>query len=188
MAKELTEYIGLDYGLGRTNVDRATGIRFGVISQHSVGQMWYDNSEADYGKPSCPKCGEPAVDHSAVEDDTEDWETAKYECADYACLTCKYVFGGESAYPEEPLGFSFEDSEYTLSDCLQTDIMILRSPYYTYAQYCSPCVPGAGNLDNPTNETGPKTYALGHDWFEDGKAPYRLYRVSDDMEVFPDGE
>lgn len=24
-----------------------------------------------------------------------------------------------------------------------------RSPYYTYAKFCSPCAPGAGDLDNP---------------------------------------
>ena len=34
MAK--TDYVGIDYGLGRSNIDKATGIRYGVISQHSV--------------------------------------------------------------------------------------------------------------------------------------------------------
>lgn len=32
-------------------------------------------------------------------------------------------------------------------------------------------------------EDGVKTYALGSDWFEDGKAPYRVFKVEDDTEV-----
>jgi hypothetical protein len=76
--------------------------------------------------------------------------------------------------------------------------MLLRSPYYTYAQFCSPCVPGAGNLDAAVDieDTsvlqegidGVKTYAFGHDWFEDGKAPYVVYRVDDGSIVEPEGE
>jgi hypothetical protein len=49
-----TEYAGIDYGLGRANVDHETGIRYGVISQHTVGQAWYDSAEAEYGEPHCP--------------------------------------------------------------------------------------------------------------------------------------
>jgi hypothetical protein len=56
--------------------------------------------------------------------------------------------------------------------------MVVKSPFYTYAQFCSPCVPGAGNLDNPMAE-GVKTYCLGHDWFEGGVAPYPVWRVDD---------
>lgn len=29
-----------------------------------------------------------------------------------------------------------------------------------------------------------KAYCLGHEWFESGKAPYRVFRVSDNSEVF----
>lgn len=47
--------------------------------------------------------------------------------------------------------------------------------YGTFAQFCSPCVPGAG--DSPLAD-GVKTYCLGHGWFEDGKAPYAVYSVA----------
>ena len=60
--------------------------------------------------------------------------------------------------------------------------MILKSDYYTHAQFCSPCVPGAGNLDSPC-DSGEKAYCLGHDWFEDGIAPYPVYRVSDNARI-----
>ena len=52
-----TSYAGIDYGLGQSNVDKANGIRYGVISQHSVIPEAMDDVDYDYGKPTCPKCG-----------------------------------------------------------------------------------------------------------------------------------
>lgn len=175
---------GIDYGMGLANVDPITGYRYGVISSHSVGTAWYEDAEADYGEPTCGKCGNAATPHADVAEDTEEWDSALHECADYACLACRYVFGSESAFADEPIGYSFEDDEYTLTDCLDSDIFVLRSPYYTLAVYCSPCVPGAGDLNTPDDD-GARTLCLGHEWFEDGKAPYRVFRVSDDAEVLP---
>jgi len=126
--------IGIDYGFSRTNIDTATRIRYGVISQHSVGQVLYDAQEFDYPE-------------------TDD----------------------EDAYAE-PVGWHVSEEGYEIVDCLDNDAMILKSPYYTFARYCSPCVPGAGNLDD-ADPNGVKTYCLGHDWFEDGKAPYPVFRV-----------
>mgnify|MGYP001585451342 CR=1 FL=1 len=48
---------GIDYGLGCTNIDVETGIRYGCISIHSVTQAWDYSAESDYGEPTCPKCG-----------------------------------------------------------------------------------------------------------------------------------
>ena len=132
---------GIDYGSGRTNIDRNNGIRFGVISQHSVTQAWADSSEAVYPEPEKDDDGED------IEDD-----------------------GGE------PIGWEYSGDGYELTDCLDSDIMVLKSPFYTHALFCSPCVPGAGDLDNAT-EDGVKAYCLGHDWFEDGVAPYPVYDV-----------
>lgn len=191
---EYTEYAGIDYGLGQSNIDYETGIHYGVINQHTVGQAWYDDAEPDYGNPTCPKCGNDAHEYQTedyqyhmahtIDEIESEYEHAKYECDDYVCHDCRYVFGSESAFPDEALGFNFEDSEYKLTDCLDSDIFILKSPYYTFAQYCSPCVPGAGNLDNPmVKGNGVKCYCLGHEWFEDGIAPYDVYRVSDDKQI-----
>ena len=52
---EKTDYAGIDYGLGRTNIDD-NGIRYGVIPIHEVTQAWCDESEGFYGKPMCPTC------------------------------------------------------------------------------------------------------------------------------------
>ena len=55
--------MGIDYGMGNTNIDTKTGIRFGVIAQHEVGEAWYDSSDPNYGSPQiddmpddCPYC------------------------------------------------------------------------------------------------------------------------------------
>lgn len=43
----------------------------------------------------------------------------------------------------------YEHDGYKITKCLDNDLMILKSPFFTYAQFCSPCVPGACNLDSP---------------------------------------
>lgn len=175
-----TDYAGIDYSLGRSNVDAKTGIHYGVISQHSIPYEYQDDFEQDYGKPTCPECGNPAVD---VTDAHEEFEQRhSWGCADYACESCKITLDSSEVFSEESLGFSYERDGYVLTNCLDADIFVLASPFYTFAQFCSPCVPGAGNLDSPC-ENGPKTFCLGHDWFEDGKAPYPVYRVSDGSPV-----
>lgn len=177
---------GIDYGMGLANVDKSNGIRYGVISVHSVLQAWADSSEPNYGEPSCGKCGNDAVPYDKDKHSGEGWECDWYEgSAEYACEDCKYMFSGEAAYPDEALGYTLDDGEYQAEDCLDSDIIITKSPYYTFAQFCSPCVPGAGNLNNPC-ETGPKSYCFGHNWFDEGKAPYIVYRVSDDSVVEAD--
>lgn len=90
----------------------------------------------------------------------------------------------ESIYPEmeddseeefdciEAIGFEYNRDGYKIIDCLDTDMMILESPYYTYCQFCSPCVPGAGNLETPVTN-GVKTYCLGLDWYDEySPCPY----------------
>lgn len=181
--------IGIDYGMGKSNIDLLTEIRYGVISQHSVMSEALNDMELQYGDPHCPKCGNDAEDivnytNANPDVDIEEWERKKYDSEDYVCLECKLVFGSESAFSAEPQGFSYEKEGYCLIDCLNSDIFVLKSPFYTFAQFCSPCVPGAGNLDSPMKE-GVKCYALGHDWFEGGKSPYPVYSVDTERRVLP---
>ena len=165
---------GIDYGLGRTNIDIETGFRYGVISQGSVMQAWGESAEPDYGTPSCPKCGADAISYG---DAHEDYEQYNRGCADFACEECKLTFDSSDCFGDEPRGWNYDGDGYQLTDCLDSDIFILKSPYFTHAMFCSPCVPGAGNIDSPS-EDGVETYCLGHDWFEDGKAPYPVYSVA----------
>jgi len=183
----MSKYIGLDYGHGTTNIDNETGIRYGVINQNEVLQAWADSAESDYGPAHCPKCGNQADTPDAFGESFEDGRPDDYtheafECDDYVCADCKHFFGSESAFGDEPLGFYLDDDEYKASCGEDGDIFIIKSPYYTHSQFCSPCAPGAGYLMNPV-ENGPKTYCFGHDWFDEGKAPYPIFRVSDNSEV-----
>lgn len=175
---------GIDYGMGRTNIDHATGIRYGVISQHSVLQAWCDSSEPDYGKPHCPKCGNEASNSADLPDESEDWEIARGACSDYGCMRCEYVFDAQEAFGEEPIGWNYSDDGYELVNCLDSDIMVLKSPYYTLAVFCSPCVPGACSIETP-DDNGAKAYCLGHDWFETGMATYPVFSVETGLEVHP---
>jgi hypothetical protein len=193
---------GIDYGLGQTNIDKETGIRFGVIHANEVCQAWSDSSESEYGEPSCPKCGNEAVasDAPIPEDEIQeegDEDKARDElgykslhgvCGDYACDSCRILFDGDEAYGCESIAFNLDDGEYKATqggdDC---DIFILKSPYYTRAEFCSPCAPGACYLVNHTAD-GERAYCFGHDWFEDGVAPYPVFRVDDDSLVLPEGK
>ena len=193
-------YAGIDYsGPGATcNRNAETGIRYGVISTHALGEYWHESAEDDYGTPTCPKCGNDTItipSHteqgngyvSCIQDVPiayEDYERARGECADYACEQCQYLFGSESAHPDEPRGWSIDDGDYQVINCLDSDAMICKSPYFTFAPFCSPCVPGACSLPEdpdraPTDTTGyPRCYCFGHDWFDSGTAPYLVYSVA----------
>lgn len=183
---------GIDYGMGRTNINHETGIRFGVISMHDISQAWADSSEGYYGEPTCPKCGDTVCSEADTADyDSDDYAQYEHGCADYVCHECKHTLDSSDVYPEEPIGHSLDVDGVKATDCLDSDVMVLDSPFYTFAPFCSPCVPGAGNLDNaqtPTDgdmrDAWAKAYCFGHEWFEDGKAPYRVFRVVDDVEVF----
>src|SRR5262245_47880068 len=97
---------GIDYGMGATNIDKDNGIRYGVIPQHEVLQAWCDSSEADYGPPTCGKCGNEAEDVNAdgVPDmeayEGDDWD---FTGSKYACVGCKWTFDADEAFGEEPL-------------------------------------------------------------------------------------
>jgi hypothetical protein len=96
---------------------------------------------------------------------------------------------------QEPAGFEYNQNGYVCSQNQDDpDIFIIKSPFYTYAGYCSPCAPGAGYLmdwykpgkDTVANDyykqyaenAGfPKVYCFDKSWFEDGKAPYPVFSV-----------
>lgn len=211
-------YAGIDYGLGQTNIDNETGIRFGVIPANDLGESWYESSEGDYGSPTCPECGRDAMDaHSddllqevidssdeEIDKDraaeiVDEFKRLHHCCGDYACPDCDILFDGEDAFGDEPVGgFNLDDGEYQAhqghDDC---DVFVLKSPYYTKAQFCSPCAPGAAYLRHPC-ENGPKAYCFAPDWFrpwnddqvtgeyagEKTSCPYPVWRVDNDELVF----
>jgi len=166
---------GIDYGGGITNIDTKTGIRYGVISQNEVLQAWTARSEPYYGLPDdieCPKC--------KTTTSAENWGD------DVECTQCGNIFEAELDDDDyaEPISFFLDDDEYKAECGEDGDIFITASPYYTVCEFCSPCAPGAGYIKN-TRKDGVKAYCFGHDWFDDGKAPYPVYSVQIGKRVKP---
>lgn len=152
-----TEYVGIDYGMGQTNIDTKTGIRYGVISQHSlcgfalddifqhgIDPAW-DEAVADLEKEHS---GDEEAFDEAREDLAGQWETSR---------------------------LLYERNGYKLETTRDNELFVLISPYYTHAQFCSPCAPGAGNLNKPCGD-GPQTYCLGVEFFEE-KPPYPVFSI-----------
>ena len=172
--KTYRQNVGIDYGMGTTNRDMDTGIRYGVVSIHEVSQAWCDESEGNYFF-GCPHCG------------TEFEPDFDIECE---CPHCRETIETEEeCHGETALSFFYNADGYKAEQGGDdTDIFITDSPYFTYAQFCSPCAPGACHLGNPLDEPaeGNKCYCFGHDWFEDEKAPYKVYSVKTGKEVLPE--
>jgi hypothetical protein len=157
----MSENIGIDYGLGMSNIDKDTGIRFGVISQHSLMSEAANEITASGAvyRPHCPYCGDSLFEYKI---DIED---------DMTCPACnKTIEYSDDCYGDEPSFIEYReqtpDGEIVIIDCLDSDLMITKSPYYTLAPYCSPCCPGAGNLDDSDGTSGVPTYCLPLDWFD----------------------
>jgi hypothetical protein len=190
------QYAGIDYGLGLSNADKSTGTRYGVISQNSVNPDALSDIFTN-GEDIAWKC---AIEELKNEHDKAQAELPedKQEEFDEDAAAEELSMNWESSLNN----IRYERDGYILTGCLDSNVFILASPYYTYAQFCSPCVPGAGNLDNafqqvnppadcPATTNGenyrhdaemagfPKVYCLGHDWFDDNKAPYPVFSVED---------
>lgn len=166
---EQTDYAGIDYGMSKSNRDESSGIRYGVIHRNEIGQAWFDEAEAWYGDDvdveymTCPECGE---EHSG-------------KLGEIVECKCGEEFELELPEYAEPISFSYIGEGYKAECGEDGDIFIFESPYYTYAQFCSPCAPGACYLMNPLEDPieNNKCYCFCHDWFEDGVAPYPVYDV-----------
>lgn len=220
---------GIDYGMGQTNIDHETGIRFGVISMHEVCQAWSDSAESDYGAPNCPKCaselGSEPLDSYRLcdecgkmhEEDVLQCDTCSFfgdmpeleliEPSEHHCIHCHEDVEDYDLYGDTPLSWYVDDGEYKATQGGDdSDIFVCKSPYFTYADLCSPCAPGACSLNSPIvtvdeeklpeeevwGKTGPalgnRAYCFGHEWFWDSetkRAPYPVYSVKTGELVLP---
>lgn len=164
-------YAGIDYGNKQTNINNKTGIRYGVIPVHDVDNYWYESSEGEYGN-YCPFCGAESEDIRDAEKCDNCGEEIKEGCFD----------------EQEPIYFFLTDGEYKAKqNADDSDIFILDSLYFTYAQFCSPCAPGACHLRSPLDEkdANNRCYCFGHDVFPDSIAPYPVYSVLTGEMILP---
>ena len=160
----MSDYAGIDYGMGQTNIDTRTGVRYGVISQNAVAHRLFNELEP-ICIPYCPHC---------VEELSEEFCDTPCDCP-----FCGEEIGDGDQYADEPHGWEYSRDGYELSLDSYGDLWVFKSPYVTRVAYCSPCAPGAGHLETPC-DNGPLTYCLGPDWFDDDSpCPYAPLRIED---------
>ena len=180
------------------NYDEKTGIRYGVISPHSISPEALEDVYQNGTDPHWENAKEGLIDD------------LKTLCEDHGIEFDRInsdQFIDEMPDHYESCGdgqMDYSDNEYDLH--ISGDdfgIFVMKSPYYTYCRGCSPCAPGAGDLDAPITDSDQiadcmcfktifsagKALCLGPEWFDKDndqysrKIPYRVFRVSDDTEV-----
>ena len=172
---------GIDYGMGRSNIDPITGFRYGVISVHSIsGDAWGD-AEPIYPLPE----GEVVVECEECE---TEYRVSAVFGEKVTCPECRHDQRvGDEEFEDydhgltEPIDYDFKDPDYDIHWLGESfmDLMVTRSSYFTRARFCSPCMPGAGSLHSPDPD-GIETLCLGPDWFDKhNPCPYPIYRVAD---------
>ena len=176
------------------NYDEKTGIHYGVISPNSICQETLSEL--------CDKSVDTIYEESK-EDFTNQIENILndngFSIGQIDEVLTPAIDCFNENYNNDNHGYEYEDKEYILH--ISDDnfgIFVIKSPYYTYTKQCSPCAPGAGDLDNPVIQerlgempndifmhNTVKAYCLPREFFDSeySKIPYRYYNVSDDKEV-----
>jgi hypothetical protein len=186
-------YPGIDYGLGQANIEKETGIRYGVISQNSISPYAFEdimNNGTDVDFENFKEEVKSRLE-SAIEGVLDELglyrKRSSHNMNDPAGMAEEIVDNLEWDNYEgtgDCTRYLYEQDGYVIETCSDGDMFITKSPYYSKSQYCSPCAPGAGYLNNPC-EDGPKTFCLGLSWFdEDCPCEYPIYRVDNDERVF----
>lgn len=160
---------GIDYSgpLGTCNRDPETGIRYGIVPVHSLGEFTFESFEPEYD-PSCPGCGD---------DWPEDLETPA------KCPACGRDVRDGAQYPDEPSRNVLSGDGYEGFLDSSNDAWFTKSPYFTRAAFCSPCAPGACYLTSPCDD-GERAYCPGPEWFDEhNPAPFPIYSVATGLQV-----
>jgi len=204
-------YNGIDYGLGQSNIDHSTGIRFGVIHAGEVGQSWYDDSEGQYSDVyHCPKCGNEALDSekdtdleiirecAQENDDSFDPESDAYDTIEFLAdklgfkksehdsdhnLVCLHddYLFGTDMLESEPISFTYDSEGYQAEQSYDDPDIFITKS--PYYTLCQFCSPCAPGAGYIMNRGTVKAYCFGHEWFEGNKAPYPVYSVATGEEV-----
>lgn len=153
------------------NINLETGIRFGVIYPNYVDN-WYEWSDAVVDD-KCPHC------------QGSDFDITDSVNGIYICEGCKKTFMEDESEEFTVVGREYITERYKAIQLEEGEnIVVEKSPYFTYSRLCSPCYPNAGDLASGIaivvdESSGYKTYCFGHTWYENGIAPFPIYKVSD---------
>jgi hypothetical protein len=173
---------GIDYGNGTTNIDKDTGIRYGVIhsnrlASHAWDKITSSGEDLDYTETIESLTFEISSSLKSILSDYD----SNFDCKEAAeSIVSDLDLNLEST--GDCTRYFYEGEDETFNVCADCDIFVTKSKYYTLCSYCSPCAPGAGSLGS---EGSVKAYCLGPDWFDsDNPMPYRCFYVENNCEVF----
>jgi hypothetical protein len=174
-------YSGIDYGMGKTNIDHETGIRYGVINSNELASHAWDTIHSEATDLDYKEAAENAKSElaHAIKSVLEDY-SASFDANELAgSIIDDLDFVLEST--GDSRRFLYDKDGETFNVLSDGDIMVTSSKFYTLCSFCSPCAPGAGSLGS---DGSVKTYCLGPEWFgTDRPMPYACFRVSDDSPV-----
>ena len=160
--------MGIDYGMGRTNIDHATGIRYGVIHLNDTAYGWEECevSGTDLDYQEWRENGINAI-LSAMSDYGIDRDMAENAFDD---MDLPYESDGCIRYEVETDDYHLQTDSY--GDCF-----ILRSKWVALRDFCSPCAPGACHLQTDGNVP---CYCLGPELFDDDcPMPYQAIPLAE---------
>jgi hypothetical protein len=178
-----TNYAGINYAMpgSTTNTNPKTGIRYGIIPSHSVAPEAvsdiYDNGD-DLDLRDYLESVRIAL-KSALSDF---YHGERLEASAESAFEALDDIGDTYQQTGDCVRMVYSRDGYKLETDSDGDVWCFESPFFTYAQFCSPCAPGACYLKNPLDNESPenKCYCLGKDWFDDDDAPcpYPMYSVA----------
>ena len=148
-------YHGIDWGVGTSNRNPETGIRYGIMSRLEMPSWFDDELEYEYAY-GCPHCG--------VE--IEPSEAGELEMEGNLCSCCGAGFADWEACGEEPVCCTFSVDGVVGSVDSDGDVLIYSSPWITHGSHCSPCAPGAVTVGWDPVDGGVRAYGPNPEWKE----------------------
>jgi len=186
------------------NYNTENGIRFGVISPHAINQDALNDIYTNGTDPYFEE-GKKEFTFGLFYQISEYCKSQGIHIEESEIDMDSIIQHWVDRYENPDGTMDYSDKEYTLHVSGDNfGIFVMRSPYYTFCRPCSPCAPGAGDLDNPSDlhtfriegskqvdypGHAEKTLCLGPEWFDQSdnqyarKIPYRVFRVDNDEEV-----
>ncbi len=189
------------------NYDEKTVIHYGVISPHSIRAECIDDWQTCGTDPYYE-----AVKEELIRPVREHLSKYGLSIGEIDEVLDPLIEIYNNSYEDQYGVIDYEDADYTIHVAEDSfGVFIIKSPYYTFCRPCSPCAPGAGDLDNPAQidrrykrdnplsgyGSALKTYCLPAEFFDSGypdfdpdkpKVPYAVYRVDNDQVVTPEKE
>lgn len=153
---------------GMTNTNPETGIRYGIISANNIDPdvmqiIWLEGTDLHWQDRAAEIRDEVMNDEECSPDDKD------------AEIERRLQDESDGWYDDEPVhsfelscpGYGVVHGRTTWLGGGQL-VWIFKSPFLTKAKLCSPCVPNAGDLNNPDVD-GYECYDVPNDWrYEDG--------------------